>query len=180
MKNPRSFPLRPPLLAAVLLLTAPAALAADWLLAAPALQVVPGQRFEVVVIGDGRAANWPARLPASIALPGGGPRIAVELVAIGKADANARQRRYFARWPTEVVGVATLALADHPSARVLLDGGAATRVVPAPTQAPAVGVAAGEASAATAPVAAATVSRHCSAPVTQVPALEAKPSAPSA
>ena len=29
MKNPRSFPLRPPLLAAVLLLTAPAALAAE-------------------------------------------------------------------------------------------------------------------------------------------------------
>ena len=158
MKNPRSFPLRPPLLAAVLLLTAPAALAADWLLAAPALQVVPGQRFEVVVIGDGRAASWPARLPASIALPGGGPRIAVELVAIGKADANARQRRYFARWPTEVVGVATLALADHPSARVLLDGGAATRVVSAPAQAPAGGVAAGEASAATAPVATAPVS----------------------
>lgn len=158
MKNPRSFPLRPPLLAAVLLLAAPAALAADWLLAAPETQVVPGQRFEVVVIGDGRAANWPARLPASIALPGGGPRIAVELVAIGKADANARQRRYFARWPTEVVGVATLALADHPSARVLLDGGAATRVVSAPAQAPAGGVAAGEASAAPESVAAAPAS----------------------
>ena len=135
MKNPGSFPLRPLLLAGALLLTTPVALAADWLLAAPALQVVPGQRFEVVVIGDGRAANWPARLPASIDLPGGGPRIAVELVAIGKAEANARQRRYFARWPMEVAGVATLALVDHASARVLLDAGAATR-----TAAPAVAV----------------------------------------
>ena len=139
MKNPGSFPLRPLLLAGALLLTTPAAVAADWLLAAPALQVVPGQRFEVVVIGDGRAANWPARLPASIELPGGGARIAVELVAIGKAEANARQRRYFARWPMEVAGVATLALADHPSARLLLDGGAATRVVSAPAQAPRAG-----------------------------------------
>ncbi|MER2551960.1 MAG: hypothetical protein ABTQ28_01665, partial [Thauera sp.] len=64
MKNPGSSPLRPLLLAGALLLTTPAAVAADWLLAAPTLNVVPGQRFEVVVIGDGRAANWPARLPA--------------------------------------------------------------------------------------------------------------------
>ena len=55
MKNPRSFPLRPPLLAAVLLLTAPAALAADWLLAAPETQVVPGQRFEVELTLSNRA-----------------------------------------------------------------------------------------------------------------------------
>jgi len=159
MKNPGSSPLRPLLLAGALLLTTPAAVAADWLLAAPTLNVVPGQRFEVVVIGDGRAANWPARLPASIELPGGGgARIAVELVAIGKAEANARQRRYFARWPMEVAGVATLALVDHASARVMLDGGAATRVVSAPAQAPAGGAAAGEATASTAPLAAAPAS----------------------
>lgn len=158
MKNPGSFPLRTLLLAGALLQATPAAVAADWLLAAPALQVVPGQRFEVVVIGDARAASWPARLPASIELPGGGPRIAVELVSIGKAEANARQRRYFARWPMEVAGVATLALTDHPSARVLLDGGAATRVVSAPVSAPAGGVSAGESTASMAPAAAAPAS----------------------
>ena len=158
MKNPGSFPLRTLLLAGALLQATPAAVAADWLLAAPALQVVPGQRFEVVVIGDARAASWPARLPASIELPGGGPRIAVELVSIGKAEANARQRRYFARWPMEVAGVATLALTDHPSARVLLDGGAATRVVSAPVSAPAGGVSAGETTASMAPAAAAPAS----------------------
>ena len=180
MKNPGSFPLRPLLLAGALLLTTPAALAADWLLAAPALQVVPGQRFEVVVIGDGSAANWPARLDASIELPGGGPRIAVELVSIGKSDANARQRRYFGRWPTEVVGVATLALAEHPSARVLLDGGAATRVVSAPTPTPVASVVMGEGTASTAAVAVAPASSV--APMGRVAEMPADPTpvAPSA
>jgi phospholipase A1 len=111
----------------------PRRVAADWLLASSSPQVVPGQRFEVVVIGDGRAADWPARLPASIELPGGGPRIAVELVAIGKPVAGASQRRYFARWPMEVTGVAALALVrTKPSARVLLDAGAAASVASAP------------------------------------------------
>ena len=173
MKNPRSFPLRPLLLAVVFVLTTPAAVAADWLLAAPELRVVPGQRFEVVVIGGGRAENWPARLPARIELPGGGPRIAVELVAIGKAEANARQRRYFARWPMEVAGVATLALADHPSARLLLDGGAATRVVSAPTETPAGSAAAGGANPSPAPVAVAPATSV--APMARVADVSADP-----
>jgi len=152
------------LLAAALALSAPAALAADWLLASSSPQVIPGQRFEVVVIGDGRAANWPARLPASIELPGGGPSIALELVAIGKPVAGASQRRYFARWPMEVAGVAALALVGKPSARVLLDAGAPARVAaasggPAATAPAAAGaavpVAAAAAVAPTAPVAAA-------------------------
>ena len=54
------------LFAGALALSAPAAQAADWLLASSSPQVVPGQRFEVVVIGDGRSADWPPRLPASI------------------------------------------------------------------------------------------------------------------
>ena len=107
------------LFAGALALSAPAAQAADWLLASSSPRVVPGQRFEVVVIGEGRAAEWPARLPASIELPGGGPSIAVELVAIGKAAAGAGQRRYFARWPMEVAGVAALALVGRPSAHQL-------------------------------------------------------------
>ncbi|HRO35700.1 phospholipase A [Thauera sp.] len=121
------------LLAGALALTAPAAVAADWLLASSSPQVVPGQRFEVVVIGDGRSADWPPRLPASIELPAGGPRIAVELVAIGKPVAGASQRRYFARWPMELTGVAALALTGKPSARVLLDAGAVASVAAAPT-----------------------------------------------
>ncbi|WP_454456903.1 phospholipase A [Thauera phenylacetica] len=141
------------LLAAALALSASAAPAADWLLASSSPQVIPGQRFEVVVIGGGRAADWPARLPASIELPGGGPSIALELVAIGKPVAAASQRRYFASWPMEVAGVAALALVGKPSARVLLDAGAPARVATAPAAAgAAVPVAA---SAATAPMAAA-------------------------
>ena len=149
------------LLAAALALSASAAPAADWLLASSSPQVIPGQRFEVVVIGDGRAADWPARLPASIELPGGGPSIAVELVAIGKAAAGAGQRRYFARWPMEVAGVAALALVGKPSARVLLDAGAPARVAaasggPAATAPAAAGAAVPvAAAAATAPMAAA-------------------------
>lgn len=156
MKNPRSFALRPVLLAGALVMSTAPAVAADWLLAASSLQVFPGQRFEVVAIGDGKAMNWPARLPASIELPGDGPRIAVELVAIGKSDANARQRRYFARWPMEVAGVATLALADHPSARLLLDARAASVAV-APEVTPAVS-AAGKVSASAAVATAAPAS----------------------
>ena len=145
------------LFAGALALSAPAAQAADWLLASSSPRVVPGQRFEVVVIGEGRAAEWPARLPASIELPGGGPSIAVELVAIGKAAAGAGQRRYFARWPMEVAGVAALALVGRPSARVLLDAGAPAGVAAAPAVpaavVPAVPVAAVAAPAAVAPMA---------------------------
>ena len=149
------------LLAAALALSASAAPAADWLLASSSPQVIPGQRFEVVVIGGGRAADWPARLPASIELPGGGPSIALELVAIGKPVAAASQRRYFACWPMEVAGVAALALVGKPSARVLLDAGAPARVAaasggPAATAPAAAGAAVPvAAAAATAPMAAA-------------------------
>ena len=171
MKNRPAFSLRPLLLAGMLCLSAPSVPAADWLLAATNPQVVPGQRFEVVVIGEGRPANWPARLPASIELPGGGPRIALELVAIGRPEASARQRRYFARWPMELTGVATLALADHASARLLLDAGAATRAAaPAPTpSAPVAGGVAASPASAVAPM----------GPVAQAPA-DAVPVEPSA
>lgn len=125
--------LRSLLLAGMLSLSVSPALAADWLLASSRPQVVPGERFEVVVIGEGRAAGWPARLPASLELPAGGPRIALELVAIGTPAAGASQRRYFARWPMEVTGVATLVLADQPTARLLLDAGAATRLAASST-----------------------------------------------
>ncbi len=148
------------LLAAALALSASAAPAADWLLASSSPQVIPGQRFEVVVIGGGRAADWPARLPASIELPGGGPSIALELVAIGKPVAAASQRRYFARWPMEVAGVAALALVGKPSARVLLDAGAPARVATAPAAAGAavpVAASAATASMAAAPAAATPV-----------------------
>ena len=53
-------------------LTAPAAVAADWLLASSSPQVVPGQRFEVVVIGDGRSADWPPRRPQASSCPPAG------------------------------------------------------------------------------------------------------------
>jgi outer membrane phospholipase A len=136
------------LLAGALLALAPRGVAADWLLASAAPQVVPGQRFEVVVIGDGKVANWPARLAARIELPGGGPRIALDLVAIGKPDADSRQRRYFARWPMEVAGVVTLALVDHAAARLLLDAGASSGVAAASTAALPAGVGGGAAAAA--------------------------------
>lgn len=139
MMNPSSSSMRALLLAGALFLAAPQAIAADWLLAASTPQVLPGQRFEVILIGEGRAADWPARLAARIERREGGPAIALELVAIGRPQANARQRRYFGRWPAEVAGVATLALADHPAARLLLDADpsrvAATAVTPDPTTA---------------------------------------------
>ena len=162
MKSSSLFPLRPLLLAGVLVLAMPAAQADDWLLASSRPQVVPGERFEVVVIGEGPAANWPERLPASLELAAGGLRIALELVAIGRPAAGASQRRYFARWPMEVTGVATLALVDQPSARLLLDAGAATRLAASPATgaapaaaAPSVVRAAGSTSPAPAPVQAA-------------------------
>ena len=165
---PKTSSPRPLLLAGALALAAPAAFAADWLLATSSPQVVPGQRFEVVVIGEGRAADWPARLPASIELPGGGPYIAVELVAIGKAAAGAGQRRYFARWPMEVAGVAALALVGRPSARVLLDAGAPAGVAAAPAV-PAAVVPAVPVAAAAAPAAVAPMAPVAAAPADAVP-----------
>lgn len=137
MFNPRSPSWRGLVLAGALFLAAPPAIGADWLLAASTPQVVPGQRFEVIVIGEGRAADWPARLAARIERREGGPAIALELVAIGRPQANARQRRYFARWPAEVAGVATLALADHPAARLLLDADVTRLATTAPAADPA-------------------------------------------
>lgn len=172
--------LRPLLVAGMLSLFVPPLLAADWLLASARSQVVPGERFEVVVIGEGQAASWPARLPASLELPAGGPRVAIELVAIGKPAAGATQRRYFARWPMEVTGVATLALADRPTARLLLDAGAATRLAAIPPAEPAASVAAPGAGAsalpAPSPVQAAVAPM---APVAELPQ-DAAPVEPSA
>lgn len=171
---PKTSSPRPLLLAGALALAAPAAFAADWLLATSSPQVVPGQRFEVVVIGEGRAADWPARLPASIELSGGGPRIAVELVAIGKPAAGGGQRRYFARWPMEVTGVAALALVGRPSARVLLDAGAAAGVATAATASTAIPPVAAAGTTAVAPAAAVAPM----APVAAVPS-DAAPVEPS-
>lgn len=100
--------------------------ASGWLLASPDPRVAPGSSFDVIVIGWPGAAELPERLPAQIELPDQGPRIAVELVAAEAASADGR-RRYVGRWPTEVVGVATLSLQDAPSARMLVDAGAASR-----------------------------------------------------
>ena len=180
MDTPRSFPLRTLLLAGVLVLATPAVQAADWLLAASRPEVVPGERFEVVVIADARAANWPERLPASIELPGGGPRIALELVAIGRPGAGGSQRRYFARWPMEVTGVATLVLAGQPSARLLLDAGAATRLAASPATAATPPASVAEAAASTPPApAGAPAAVAPMAPVASLPP-DAAPVEPSA
>ena len=101
--------------------------ASGWLLAAPEPRVVPGQSFSVIVIAPRSTLELPERLPAQIELPDGGPRIALELVASGPTDAGSQQRRYMARWPSEVVGFATLALQESASARLVLDAGATTR-----------------------------------------------------
>ncbi|CAM5343663.1 MAG TPA: hypothetical protein DCY18_01090 [Thauera sp.] len=112
--------------AALLLAFSAPVQAGDWLLAATDTRVVPGQRFEVVVVAAGSSAQWPDRLPARIELPGGSPQVAIELVAMAAAPGAAGQRRYFARWPMEVNGVVTLALADQPQARLLLAAAATT------------------------------------------------------
>ncbi|MCL4759873.1 MAG: phospholipase A [Rhodocyclaceae bacterium] len=111
------------------LLVAPAR-AAGWLVAAPDPQVVPGQRFEVVLIGPGDdAGQWPQRLPARIELPGSATQIALELVAIGPPGAGSGQRRYFAQWPGEILGVVSLVLPEQSGARLLLE---ARAVAPSP------------------------------------------------
>jgi outer membrane phospholipase A len=167
------------LLGCACLLTAPAALAADWLLASASPQVVPGARFEVVVVGGSEPVDWPLRLPARIELPGG-VRIALELVAIGGAGAPGQQR-YFARWPMEVTGVATLAVADRPSARLLLDAGATHRVSARVATADARGAGAAEAAAEPPTTAArgAPLAVAPLAPLAEAPA-EAEPVEPSA
>lgn len=103
--------------------------ASDWLLASTEPRVVPGDLFHVIVVGPPGAAELPESLPALIELPGGGPRIALELAATAPADARSRQRRYTGRWPAEVTGFATLSLQGMASARLLLDAAAATRTV---------------------------------------------------
>jgi len=95
--------------------------ATEWLMASAEPVVVPGQRFEVVVIGPGDAAQWPQRLAAHIELPANGARIAIELVAIGALEPEATQRRYFGRWPDEATGIVSLTLPDQPGARLLLE-----------------------------------------------------------
>ncbi|MDR2924682.1 MAG: phospholipase A [Azoarcus sp.] len=93
--------------------------ALDWLLAAPTTQVVPGQVFEVIVIGEPANKDWPKRLSALIEQPGSASRLIVELSAAGE-PATARQR-YVGQWPAEIEGTATLALADAAGARLLLE-----------------------------------------------------------
>lgn len=107
------------------LVMAPSAHAAGWLLASPDPRVAPGKSFELIVIGEPADGVWPQRLAAQVELPDGGPRIAVDLVATGAG--GAMQHRYIGHWPREVVGVATLSLLDAPSARLLLDAAAASR-----------------------------------------------------
>lgn len=109
------------------LLAALPAQAAAWLMASTEPRVVPGQRFEVIVIGPAGGAELPERLQAQIELPGSGPAIALELVAVAPHDGREHQRRYAGQWPMEVEGVATLSLRQAPSARLLLDGGSALR-----------------------------------------------------
>lgn len=99
--------------------------AGGWLLASPEPRVVPGQSFELIVIGDPADGKWPARLPAQVELPDGGPRIAVELVPAGAV--GPMQQRYVGQWPGEVVGMATLSLLESPSARLIFDSAAALR-----------------------------------------------------
>ncbi len=101
--------------------------AAAWLMASTEPRVVPGQRFEVIVIGLAGGAELPDRLQAEVEPTGGGLRIALDLVAVAAADARMQHRRYAGLWPMEVEGVATLFLREAPSARLLLDGGAALR-----------------------------------------------------
>ncbi len=108
------------------LLAAPAQ-ASGWLLASPDPRVAPGRSFDVIVIGLPGGAELPERLPAQIELSEQGLRIAIELVAAGSVDAQRAQRRYAGRWPVEVVGFATLSLVDAPSARMVMDAGAASR-----------------------------------------------------
>ena len=96
----------------------------DWLMATPEPRVVPGQRFEVVLIGPGDATQWPPRLAARIELPNSEIQIELELAAIGALEPGARQRRYWATWPGEVTGVVGLTLPGQPGARLLLDASA--------------------------------------------------------
>lgn len=111
----------------LLALALPAAQASGWLLASPDPRVAPGMVFDVVVIGLPGGAELPERLPAQIELSDQSARIAIELVAAAPGDAQRTQRRYVGRWPAEVVGFATLALQDAPSARMVIDAGAASR-----------------------------------------------------
>lgn len=101
--------------------------ASGWLLASPDPRVAPGTSFDVMVIGLPDGAELPERLPAQIELSELGLRIAIELVAAGPVNAERAQRRYVGRWPTEVVGFATLSLVDAPSARMVMDAGASSR-----------------------------------------------------
>lgn len=107
--------------------------AGGWLLASPEPRVVPGQSFELIVIGAPVDGVWPERLPAQVELPDGGPRIAVELVRASSLGET--QRRYIGQWPGEVVGMATLSLLESPSARMIFDSGAALRSPAASAQA---------------------------------------------
>lgn len=108
--------------------------AADWLLATAEPRVAVGRPFEVALVAAIDAVpegGWPQRIVAHIELPGGGPRVQIELVRIGPAGAGEGDGeprslgtgvgRYLGEWPAEVVDVVGLSLPDFPGARLLLD-----------------------------------------------------------
>ncbi|MFN3985986.1 MAG: phospholipase A [Rhodocyclaceae bacterium] len=108
--------------------------AADWLLATAEPRVAVGRPFEVALVAATDAVpegGWPQRVVAHIELPGGGPRVQIELVRIGpvggggedgeRRSAGNAVGRYLGEWPAEVVDVVALSLPDFPGARLLLD-----------------------------------------------------------
>ena len=81
---------------------------ADWLLAMPQPRVIPGEAFELVVVGEPEASGWPQTLSVTIKTSHQAPRIAVQLNAVSTRQAG--QQRYIGQWPGEVTGLATLIL----------------------------------------------------------------------
>jgi outer membrane phospholipase A len=92
---------------------------AEWLLSSRDPHVKPGESFEVIIVPTDERQDWQASFPALIEFSRGS-RVAVELLAVSP-DAGTTHRRYVARWPAEISGLATLFLQDVPSSRILLD-----------------------------------------------------------
>jgi outer membrane phospholipase A len=111
------------LLTVAALMFAPSA-TAEWLLSSRDPHVKPGESFEVIIASLDEHYDWqasfPANFPALIEFSHGGPRVAIKLLAVS-SDAGTTHRRYVARWPAEINGLATLSLQDVPSSRILLD-----------------------------------------------------------
>ncbi|MDR0565358.1 MAG: phospholipase A [Azoarcus sp.] len=96
--------------------------AADWLLAAPSPHVVPGEAFEVVVIGPPPAGGWPKHLTVMVAPANSPLPISVELAAANQPSPS--QQRYMGQWPGEITGFATLALEGAAQAQLLFEAAA--------------------------------------------------------